>query len=233
MNNKILLMASTIIAAAGLASTADAGNYYVKAFGGANWVSDINFHALEATTPTDTLTWDVGSDTGWVVGGAVGYDLGDLARGVSTELEISYRENSRDGLWSSSTDGGWSGTIGFDHSSLAIMANAWYEFPVGGVSPYVGGGLGWARTRLEGQYVGQAGDPTFKFEDEGFAWQLGAGVSYPIKPGMSIGLGYRYFRGPDVTALSVGELSGCCTNATRQDVESENNSLTLDLKFGL
>ena len=40
--------------------------------------------------------WWAASDVGWVVGGAVGYDLNEIMRGWKAELELSYRQNQRD-----------------------------------------------------------------------------------------------------------------------------------------
>jgi opacity protein-like surface antigen len=233
MNKKIALLASTALMVAATTLPASAGNFYVRMFGGANWVADTEFSVLEPTSTSDAMSWSVGGDTGWVVGGAIGYDLNDVLRGWKTELEVSYRENQRDGAWTTITSSGWSGTLDFDHTSFAVMANAWYEFPIGGISPYIGGGIGWARSTFKGNYLGHASDPAFEFDNNGFAWQLGAGVNFPIKPGMSLGLGYRYFRGPEVTVLSIGEISGCCTNASQADVDTENHSVILNLDVSL
>ena len=107
MTTRTSLLASTAIAAAMLsAAPAEAGNFYVKMFGGANWVADTNFTAIDPTNTSDTMTWSIGGDTGWVVGGAVGYDLNEILRGWRTELEVSYRENQRDGGWTTNTFGG-------------------------------------------------------------------------------------------------------------------------------
>jgi opacity protein-like surface antigen len=233
MTKRLALLASTAVATIALATPAQAGNFYVTLFGGANWVADTSFTALEPTSPSDTLSWSVGGDAGYVVGGAIGYDLNEVLKGWRTELEFAYRDNQRDGAWSSSTAGGWSGTLDFDQTTFSVMANAWYEFPIAGVSPYIGGGIGWARTEFQGNYLGHAGDPAFKFDNNGFAWQLGAGVRVPIKPGMSMGLGYRYFRGPQVTVLSIGEITGCDCNYASSDVDTENHSVLINLDVSL
>lgn len=234
MNKKIALLTSTALMVAATSLPAEAGNFYVRMFGGANWVADSDFTAIAPTSTTDSLSWSVGGDTGWVVGGAIGYDLNDILRGWKTELEFSYRENKRDGDWSSQTfTGPANGQLSFDHSTFAVMANAWYEFPIGGISPYVGGGIGWARSTFKGDYVNGLTREAFDFDNSGFAWQLGAGVNFPIKPGMSMGLGYRYFRGPEVSALSYGNVSGCCTNNAEGDVDAESHSVILNLDVSL
>jgi len=233
MNRKLALFASTAIATAALAAPADAGNFYVKMFGGGNWVADAGFTAISPTDTSDTMTWSVGGDAGWIVGGAVGYDLNDIMRGWSTEIEVSYRSNQNNGQWASTTGGGGSsGAVDFDNTSLAVMANAWYEFPIAGISPYIGGGIGWARTRFKGTYDAIAPE-SFDFKEDGFAWQLGAGVNIPVKPGMTVGLGYRYFRGPQVTVESYGTVAGGPTNEATSTVDSENHSVILDLKVSM
>jgi len=234
MTRKIALFASTAIATAALALPADAGNFYVRMFGGANWVADAGFTAISPTQSSDTMTFSVGGDTGWVVGGAVGYDLNEILRGWSTEVEVSYRSNQDKGHWFSTTGGSTHGNVDFDNTSLAVMANAWYEFPIAGVSPYIGGGIGWARSRFKGTYdAASASDASFDFKNDGFAWQLGAGVNIPVQQGVTVGLGYRYFRGPQVTVESYGTVSGSVTNAANASVDTENHSVILDLKVSL
>ena len=39
---------------------------------------------------------------------------------------------------------------------------------------------------------------SFNVRESGFAWQLGAGLNYEVQDGVHLGLGYRYFRGPNV-----------------------------------
>ena len=234
MNKKIALLTTTALMVAATSLPAEAGNFYVRMFGGANWVADTDFTAIAPSSTSQTMSWSVGGDTGWVVGGAVGYDLNEILRGWKTELEFSYRENKREGDWRSLTSTGTdAGRLDFDHTTFAIMANAWYEFPVGGIAPYIGGGIGWARSSLKGDYVDGLTRQAFDFDNSGFAWQLGAGVNFPIKPGMSMGLGYRYFRGPEINVLSYGNVSGCCTNNAQGDVDMENHSVILNLDVSL
>jgi len=233
MKNKITLLATTAIVATAFALPANAGNFYVTMFGGGNWVADAGFTAISPTDPVhDSMTWSIGGDAGWTVGGAVGYDLNDILRGWSTEVEVSYRSNQEKGQWATTTGASTGGKVDFDNTSLAVMANAWYEFPIAGVAPYVGGGIGWARSRFKGTYEAAA-PASFDFKDEGFAWQLGAGVNIPVKPGMTVGLGYRYFRGPQVTVDSYGTVAGNPTNASTSSVDTENHSVILDLKVNL
>lgn len=231
MKTKLTLLATTAAVALALTAPAQAaGNFYVGVFGGANWVKDHSFSV--ATTPTvsaDTLTWATDGDTGFIVGGAVGMSLNQLMGGLRAEVEVAYRENQVDGLWTSNTTAppGTSGTLDIDHSTFSVLANLWYDFDVGGISPYVGGGIGWADTEIEGNYLGGATGP-FSFSDSGFAWQLGAGINFDVSPNIKLGVGYRYFEGPDVTVGSINTL-----NSATSDVDSENHSALVSLTFGM
>ena len=72
------------------------------------------------------------------------------------------------------------------------MANAWLDLGQGsgGMQPYVGGGIGWAKVDF--------GAGTLKADDSGLAYQLGAGVGWNMGSGR-INLEYRYFAVPDLS----------------------------------
>ena len=106
-----------------------------------------------------------------------------------------------------------------------MLANVWYDFDIGGVKPYVGGGIGWANAQADGSIAGGT-TAAFDFEEDGFAWQIGAGVNFDIAPSMKLGLGYRYFVGPDVpVALSSSTATG--------DLDNENHTALVNLTFGM
>jgi OOP family OmpA-OmpF porin len=245
MQTKTALLASSAVAALGLAAPANAaGNFYVSVFGGANFLQDDSFVATvtnvgATTTTVETFAFDSKPDTGFIVGGAVGMSLNQFMQGLRVEAEVAYRQQNVKGPWAVTTfttTGGGSGTttaagiLDYDQSSLSVLANVWYDFNVGGVSPYIGGGIGWARTELDGNFgvvTPAPGVLPLSFDDSGFAWQLGAGVNFDIAPNMKLGVGYRYFEGPDVTVTSplVGLVS--------RDVEDQNHSVLVNLTFGL
>jgi opacity protein-like surface antigen len=226
MQTKTVLLATAALAALTLASPANAaGSWYVSLTGGANWQNDEGF--IAANGP-DTLTFDSNNDTGFVVAGAIGYSLVSVAPGLRVEAEVSFRQNSNDGVWATTTgvipDGG---TLDFDHQATAVMANVWYDFDVGGIRPYIGGGIGWADVELDGTYVGGT-IPAIDFSDDGFAWQAGAGINFAISPNVQLGVGYRYFSGPEVTVLAP-----FATNSATDEVEYENHAAVVTLTFGM
>jgi opacity protein-like surface antigen len=232
MKTKLTLLAST--AAAVLLASAPAhaaSNWYVSVFGGANWVEDHSFSVATAPTLTaDTLSWSTDPDTGFIVGGAVGMNFGHVVSGLRGEVEVAYRQSKLDGVWTTfETPNLSTGAIDGDHSTFSVMANVWYDFTLAGVSPYIGGGIGWAETEVDGNLTGgPAGDGPFDFSDSGFAWQLGAGINFDISPNVKLGVGYRYFEGPDVT---VGSLNPA--NSARADIDNRNHTALVNLTFGM
>ncbi|TNE58392.1 MAG: porin family protein [Alphaproteobacteria bacterium] len=79
-----------------------------------------------------------------------------------------------------------------DFTAFSIMANAWFDLGqgVGGMQPYVGGGIGWAKVDFE---VG-----SMEADDSGLAYQFGAGVGWDMGSGR-MNLEYRYFAVPDLS----------------------------------
>lgn len=230
MTSKMKLMASAAIAAVTLvgAPVASASNWYVNVSGGANWLGDNSFYKTTSGSTTTTFTFDNDTKIGFILSGAVGLHLDGVLPGLRAEGELAYRENDVDGFWSSCTSHSdcADGAIDYQHSTFSILANAWYDFNVAGLNPYVGGGLGWAQTELDGKFGGKSSD--LSSSDSGFAWQLGAGLNFDIQPNMKLGIGYRYFSGPDVTFAA--PYSG---NPLTGSVDSENQSVTVGLTVGL
>jgi opacity protein-like surface antigen len=226
MKTKLTLLASTTLALLAASAPAQAGNgWYVSLTGGANWQTDEGFSA--STAAFDTLTISPDSDAGWIIGGAVGLSLNNMVQGLRVEAEVAYRQNSIDGVWASTATAPDAGTLDYEHSTLSVLANVWYDFALGDVHPYIGGGLGWAESELDGRFVG-GGLPVIDHSDNGFAWQLGAGVNFDISPNVQLGLGYRYLEAPEVNLgapLAINGASG--------DVESQNHAAVATLIFGM
>ena len=162
---KRMVVGAALLAAAPFAAQAQTplqpGGFYIAAEGGANWMFN--------TSPTSTFTFAGPSsfgnfssnsnayfNTGFVVGGALGYDF----IGLRVEAEGVYRENT-----GTLAVGGFS--AGFNFNEVAIMGNAYYDFLAGSaIVPYIGAGAGVAflnagalgATRQSTQFAYQ-GDP--------------------------------------------------------------------------
>ncbi|MBL9098884.1 MAG: porin family protein [Alphaproteobacteria bacterium] len=222
---KSTLLATAALAALALAAPANAAGtgWYVNVSGGANWLDDNGFTAVNGP---DTLTVNTDADTGWVISGAIGYSLAKMVTpGLRVEIEAAYRENSVDGDWSSATPGLDSGLLTYDHSAFSVMANAWYDFDVAGVRPYFGGGIGWADVEADGTFIGGV-IPAFSTSDDGFAWQLGAGINFDISPNVQLGVGYRYMQGPEVTLGAP-----FAANSAAGDLDYDNHSGVVSVTF--
>jgi len=202
MFTKRALLASTALAFVAGAS-AEAGETYVTVLGGANWQQKTSgFHIVGTGITRATTAFAADPDTGFMIGGAVGLHLDQWAKHLRGEIEASYRRNDISGTFFQHGFIAQAGNIDANISTFAVMANLWYDVDVGQKwTPYLGGGAGWARTKAEGAFLKtfpSAHSNHFSAEESGFAWQLGLGVNYPIADGVTLGVGYRYFRGPSV-----------------------------------
>lgn len=229
MKTRQILLASAAVAGLSLVNAAAASaGWYVSVAGGANWADDSSF---SVATPNDSTTFAFANDvaTGFVFTGAVGMNLDQYMKGLRGEVELGYRENNVRGAWASSTtwSGPSSGVADYQHSTFSVMANAWYDFQVGGLNPYIGGGIGWANGELDGTFS-TSGHP-LSAEESGFAFQLGAGLTMDIQPGLKANIGYRYFEGPDISAHSPHPSD----NPLVGDIENQNHSVTVGLIVGL
>jgi len=237
MISRKILLASVAVAAATLtaAPAAFAGNWYVNVAGGANWLGDNSFSgSTTVTSGTTTLDFANDPNIGFVLSAAVGMHLNNVLPGLRVEGELAYRENDVDAQWSSNTVSTTllsslasdAGVAQYQHNAFSIMANAWYDFQIAGLKPYVGGGIGWADVEADGVYQGKTAGQSFS--ESGFAWQLGGGLHLPIDEKLTLGIGYRYFVGPDITIpapFSGNPLSG--------SVDTETHAVTVGLTVGL
>jgi opacity protein-like surface antigen len=242
MQLKRVLLASSALAMLAGASQAQADGLYISVLGGANFTEDSSASLFATDGPTDSTqnSWATDADTGFLIGGAVGTHLDKWAKGLKVELEASYRRNDVGGIWVVSDfdtgvlDFTSNGTIDANLSTFAVMANVWYEHDMGWkVRPYVGGGVGWARTNFNGALLTSTGadtEDTWDRENDGFAWQLGIGFNYQAAPGVDVGLGYRYFSGPDINQPYTINL-GFSDAATFGRVENDNHSVMVNLSI--
>ncbi|MBI1340836.1 outer membrane beta-barrel protein [bacterium] len=82
--------------------------------------------------------------------------------------------------------------------TFRAMANAYVDFKMGGLEPYVGAGIGYAWSDLS-VIAPRAGLPTeqprrlIDDNDDGFAYQAIAGVALPVSERLRMTLAYRWF----------------------------------------
>ena len=204
---RALLVTTAMLMAAGTQQAQASEDLYVNTFGGANFLEDDSGSAFNEPFSFDP-------DTGFIIGGAIGTHLENWVHGLELELEVSYRRNDVPGTISSDT-------AEVNVSNFAIMTNLWYEFNVGSkVRPYVGGGVGWDRVKFDAAWVCCSLDTG---ENNGFAWQLGAGFNYEVMHDVDVGLGYTYFRGPDFDDMIFGG----------KNLENRNHAIVAKLTIGI
>lgn len=243
MRNKALFLATTAVALIAGSGQATAGDMYVSVFGGLNWQHDSSGAQSSDFGRYSTFTdFSEEADTGFTLGATVGTHLDRWAQGLRAEVEVSYRRNDITGRWFnsvssiSSNSQTESGPLSGNTSTFAIMANVWYDIDMGWkAKPYVGGGVGWGRSHLDGAAAVTTstgcceldGPYSFERRESGFAWQLGAGVNYEVAPGIDLGLGYRFFRGPGFDPVFIGK------NGIPINFDNDNHAVSASLTIGI
>ena len=155
-------------------------------------------------------------NTGFVVGGALGYDF----IGLRVEAEGVYRENT-----GTLAVGGFS--AGFNFNEVAIMGNVYYDFLAGSaIVPYIGAGAGVAF--LNAGALGATRQSTQ------FAYQGILGVGWNINPMFRLNLEGRYYGTTAPNFSNQGSLGGTQYNLT---YSPQNNNvsamLSLHMRFGV
>lgn len=190
MKRASLAAAIALAAIAGGAGAASAqafgagGEFYLKGFGGATWLSSFDTNLrVRGTRTGDRL--DFNYDTGYTLGVAVGYTF---TPNFALEVEYAYRNADLTGTAKNPPDR--ERTSG-DGSANAFMFNALYLFPGmgegGQVTPYLGGGIGGANVKMDA--FGRNWDA-----DTLFAYQLIGGVGYQVNPNVSLFAEARWFQ---------------------------------------
>ncbi len=156
---------------------------FVGIMGGANFTND-----LDVSGTGVGINRSVDTDTGYAVIPSIGYRFGN---GLRSEFELGYRKNDVDGVSGSTTGSG-------EIKARSAMLNLLYDVNMNGrVSPYIGGGIGYAKVRYDG--VQPVGIPGIGVNDSDrvFAYQGIAGLSYAVSNAVELAAEYRYFATQD------------------------------------
>ncbi len=249
---KLALLATTLLAAAPFAASADTvSGPYVSLGAGYNILQDT---FLRADTPVsgipsgksyDPITGTRGNNTRYRWGdgfngvGAVGYGLGN---GLRIELEGDYYNNEIDQRSGSPSPGRSSG-----HSeTYGAMGNVYYDLdltsmgiPTGGLTPYIGAGAGYQWSHLA---------PITTISSDGTVDRVGGtngsvafqgivGVSYPLTavlPGLAATLEYRYMEALNDDHFSGEHFQPYGVNKGNVRLSpAENHSLMLGVRYAL
>jgi opacity protein-like surface antigen len=183
----------TIACVAALAATgASAQGWNVSILGGPSWSPDLSINGTRAPM-----------DTGYNVGGRLGYDIGDDYGwpGLTFAVDTFYNQSAYRGT---STD----------FSSLSFMGDALYHYHFDDrFGAYGGGGVGAVRTAVDSPLVSDNATV--------FGWQAIGGLDYQFNPNTSLFAEYRYLNAHDA---NVGPLA---------NVGNTSNNLSFGVKFDL
>lgn len=160
------------------------------------------------------------SDTGFVVGGAIGTRLFEGFRG---EIALDYREADADkaALVSPAvtTDG--------ETKLLSLMFNSYYDLDLGlPVAPYIGAGIGWGRFTVD-LHRKTAGEFDVDDTDDVFVYNAMVGLIAPVSQAASFALGYRYVGAAGTDSI------GAVIGGVDQDIEAEFDAheVTVGMRF--
>jgi opacity protein-like surface antigen len=210
----LAVLSDNALAADFIPTPAPVGGFYAGVFGGATWFSDngANF-GLDGCSIFDGPGEDdchpdvsgevsLDTDTGFLVGGVLGYNWGDT--GLRSELELSYSQANLDGFdidWDNANNSphplpdGDDLDFDGDVSVTYIFGNLWYGFghmmDMGGISPYIGGGLGVGFVNVDVDAIAGI-DLDASGDETGFAYQLGGGLMWNLADNVALDLGYRW-----------------------------------------
>lgn len=197
---------------------------YVSGFIGVTVPRDANVDSSQLSDASlQQFNDQVEFDPGLNIGGTGGYDFGHLR----LEGELSYKHaeidriTAKNGVSFVNPDG----NIGV----FATMVNAFFDLHnPGPVTPYVGGGIGFANLHLsETSAIDVSAGPVFLYpedDDTVFAYQAGAGVGIALNRRLVLDVGYRYF-GTSRARLSDG------FDTAELRYESHNGVVGLRVKF--
>ena len=159
---KALLAAAAVVALPVMAQAqSPQPGIYIGAEGGLNWLLNTNIAGV-----------NVSPQTGWAVGGVIGYDF----VGPRVEIEGVYRQNGTN-LW---IPGAAANT---QVGQLGILANLLYDFMPGSViTPYIGAGAG----------IGFV-DSNSSLGSTVFAYQGIVGLSWNVDTNFRVNLDGRYY----------------------------------------
>jgi opacity protein-like surface antigen len=165
------------------------GDWYASVFGGLALPEDtaINYSNAESLR----------HKSGFTLGAAIGTRITPRLR---AEAELSFLSKR---VKNFGDDSSVSDPASGDLNQFYLMANMWHDIPMGSVSPYFGGGLGFGFIDANG--VNLDGDVLGDKTGVGLAAQVGAGVRAQFSDSLAVDVGYRL---KSIIEANVGAANG-------------------------
>ncbi|MDF1738404.1 MAG: outer membrane beta-barrel protein [Verrucomicrobiales bacterium] len=148
-----------------------------------NWDVPGNYYEDEYVPNPVNLPIDFDLQNGSTFGGGIGI-FSNLFGGSRFEFEGSHSSNDINGVQYT----GFALPADMEFSTNAVFFNMLKEVRFEHSTAYFGGGVGYASTTLNGDLA----EVEYNDTDEGFAWQLIAGIDIPITDCLTLFTQYRY-----------------------------------------
>ncbi|HEX6859613.1 MAG TPA: porin family protein [Caulobacteraceae bacterium] len=220
---KKFMFAAAASALAFAAMPAAAADWYAQVNAGYTVSGDADVDA--SFTPDDTdfdpMSGSVGGDidNGFLVGAAAGMAVGN---GLRVEAEGVLGSNDMGDIEDLDLSG-------IEYKHAALFANVLYDFPMGGVTPYIGAGIGYGSSTfdIDGDSV----------HDQGTVWQIKAGASFPVNDTLTVDIGYRYMEAAKWEAsmddVDIDDDPDAGPGTARLSVDPAVHALTVGARFKL
>jgi outer membrane protein OmpA-like peptidoglycan-associated protein len=224
---KTLLAAAAVVALPVLAQAQPVSGIYLGAGIGGNYLDKTDVVGTSAADKT--ALGNLGAEFSWGYAGVLSLGWG-YGNGLRTEIEGSYRSNDVSDITSSNTAlMGATGTA----TSYGAMLNVLYDFDLGGalggITPYVGAGLGYVWHEYDEVGTNVGGTKNVISGDNGnWGGQAIIGLSLPISsvPGLAMTAEYRYMM---TAGHEVSFTNGSASN--KVDVDNVNHSFLVGLRY--
>jgi opacity protein-like surface antigen len=188
------------------------GGPYVTIKGGVNFTGDDPsfLDTAGGAGGFTTIDRDTGFDAAIALGYAFGNRWGPFAPRL--EAELGYLANDVNSISTFTAGGVIVGTAAPTNGEINAtygLVNLLFDFPMGwGFTPFFGAGVGYGRVSADfttTSGVGAHGAGTkFVAEDTSFAWDVTAGIAYPIARNVDLEIAYRFLQFNSVDAVDLG-----------------------------
>jgi opacity protein-like surface antigen len=199
---------------------------YVSGFLGISLPTTIDATSTQYSHNAKTFNDRIEFDPGIQIGGSGGFDFGYLR----IEGELSYRNGEMSTITEQISKTRIVDVDGRVEVSAAIF-NAFFDLRnPSPVTPYIGGGIGFA-TLLLSDTFGTETNSGYRMrlyesdDDTVLAYQIGAGMEIALTKMLSLDIGYRYF------ATSKAKFNKNSFTTTEMKFESHNASVGVRIKF--